>query len=262
MAAISLMMVSSLASLLAPPRLHAPTLAPLFGAEQFVAIPNFLDTRLVRALAADVHSLRALSTPARASASHGSVEWLVLSPEAPPRHEADDTLGLEGRECLVHLIDELKRHIEREANMTLDAHVELKYAYYPCGGRYQRHIDGMHVDSLAREYSVLLYLNEGWTSSDGGHLRVFDSGGGFRNIAPAAGTLVVFKSDVVPHEVRPTTAKRLAIVGWFHRHVDPPSPQDDAELSPLAVAIRDHYRTQGKTVKMGQPTTNPAAREG
>ena len=35
------------------------------------------------------------------------------------------------------------------------------------------------------------------------------------DIAPRAGTLVVFRSDV-PHEVLDTSASRLAMVGWFN----------------------------------------------
>ena len=70
------------------------------------------------------------------------------------------------------------------------------------------------------------------------------------DIAPKAGTLVVFKSDVVPHKVRPTTARRLAIVGWYHRRVEPPEQVDESTLSPLALALLKHYCEQGKTIKL------------
>ena len=36
----------------------------------------------------------------------------------------------------------------------------LKYAFYPTGGFYQRHIDAMNVGRLAREWSFILYLNQ------------------------------------------------------------------------------------------------------
>ena len=50
-------------------------------------------------------------------------------------------------------------------------------------------------------------------------------------------------------EVRPTTARRLAIVGWFHRHAEA-AQEDEEELSPLALAIREHYRKEGKVIKL------------
>jgi len=237
--------------------LHVPTLqpsqlAPLFGAEQFTTVPGFLAPSLVEALALDVESLRKKLQPSRAAPQFGSVEWLELRPVAPPCHDADDSFGVEGRECLLRFVDELQHRIETETGVALDAHVELKYACYPCGGKYQRHVDGMNIGSVAREYSFLLYLNEGWAASDGGHLRVFNLGGAESHvdIAPTAGTLVVFKSDIVPHEVRPTTSRRLAIVGWFHRHQEPPAEAEDNDLTPLARAIREHYRSQGTAIKL------------
>ena len=51
---------------------------------------------------------------------------------------------------------------------------ELKYAYYPHGGHYRRHVDALNANTAtSREYSFILYLNEGWRESHGGHLRVF-----------------------------------------------------------------------------------------
>mmetsp|Transcript_58735 Transcript_58735/g.174778 ORF Transcript_58735/g.174778 Transcript_58735/m.174778 type:complete len:134 (-) Transcript_58735:217-618(-) len=55
-----------------------------------------------------------------------------------------------------------------------------------------------------------------------------DSGGDFLpqgedpnylDIAPYGGTLVLFRSDMVPHEVLDTQAERVAIVGWYNRAV-------------------------------------------
>ena len=41
----------------------------------------------------------------------------------------------------------------------------------------------------------------------------------FVDVAPHGGTMVLFRSDKVPHEVLDTTAERTAIVGWFNRGV-------------------------------------------
>lgn len=252
MSMFSLVAASSVAHVHVPaPRLHAATLDPLFESSAFVTVPNFLPPKLVTGLVADVSSLQARLMPSEAAPAYGSVEWLGLLPDAPPPDASDDTLGVAARQRLLTLVDDLRHLIEDRTGVELDAGCDLKYAHYPCGGRYQRHVDGgINTGSVAREYSFLLYLNEGWVPADGGHLRVFDhrDGGRHIDVAPAAGTLVVFKSDVVPHEVRPTTKKRLAIVGWLHRHVEE-DLDEEAGLSELAIAIREHYRSKGELTK-------------
>ena len=124
-------------------------------------------------------------------------------------------------------------------------------------------------------------MKNGWRESDGGHLRVYldyeagprematpkdapysvlhagagaaSPSSGYIDVPPAAGTLVVFKSDTVPHEVMPTSAKRVAIVGWFNRALTEAEAAaasvDEAEMSPLAAAIYQHYRERGEAVK-------------
>ena len=179
-----------LTGLIPTPHVNRQSFRPLFGPEQFVALRGFGAPDLVRALASDVDSLQQGLADATASPQHGSVEWMVLDPETPPQHEPGNELGTAGRACLFRLVEALRAHIEDETGILLDAHCELKYAYYPCGGRYQRHIDGMNVGSVAREYSFILYLNEGWSPSHGGFLRAYNLGGveGHTDIPPAAGT--------------------------------------------------------------------------
>mmetsp|Transcript_44945 Transcript_44945/g.83256 ORF Transcript_44945/g.83256 Transcript_44945/m.83256 type:complete len:93 (+) Transcript_44945:377-655(+) len=41
----------------------------------------------------------------------------------------------------------------------------------------------------------------------------------FLDVDPHGGTLVLFKSDMIPHEVLDTKAERAAIVGWYNRAV-------------------------------------------
>ena len=243
----------------AMPTISSGSLSKLFGAQQLLHVRGFLPPELVSALVADVHSLRARQAQAsHASAAHGSVEWHELLPNAPEAHPEEDATGLGGRERLLQLVCTLSSQLEEATGTSLDAQPELKYAYYPCGGRYQRHIDGFNAGSIAREWSFLLYLNEGWSPSDGGYLRVHDLGGSgdHLDIAPEAGTLVLFKSDVVSHEVMPTTARRLAIVGWLHRHQEAPREEEAESLTPLARAIREHYRGKGEAVKLA--SSSPA----
>jgi hypothetical protein len=117
--------------------------------------------------------------------------------------------------------------------------MELCYVYYPQGGYYRRHCDAVpNSASTLRKYSLLLYLNPpSWDPiTNAGQLRLhfdgreddddnFPPGGdvgkepNYIDIDPIGGTLVLFKSELIPHEVLNTYAERYAIVGWYNRHV-------------------------------------------
>lgn len=117
---------------------------------------------------------------------------------------------------------------------------ELMYAYYPHGGYYRRHRDAEAATPSAwRQYSFLLYLNENWDASvDGGALRLHRDSGhdtlpadelpNFVDVPPHEGTLVVFRSDLVPHEVLTTYKERSAVVGWFLSAAEPATAQIDS----------------------------------
>lgn len=92
---------------------------------------------------------------------------------------------------------------------------------YPgSGAHYVRHIDNPNKNG--RLLTAILYLNEEWTTTDGGQLRIFkqDSrpgdGGPYTDIEPFGGRMVLFWSDArVPHEVLPSSSMRLAITTWY-----------------------------------------------
>lgn len=48
------------------------------------------------------------------------------------------------------------------------------------------------------------------------------------DVEPKGGTLVLFKSDKIPHEVLNTQSERMAVVGWYNR------PYTTADLNSLA----------------------------
>jgi|Transcript_30894 SM-20-related protein len=123
--------------------------------------------------------------------------------------------------------------------------IELSYLYYPVEGYYKRHRDVPASDdgwyrlgrrpedggsfseaAVRREVSVLIYLNEGWRAEWGGQLRAFPEAAdaesldalpvdGSLDVLPEGGTLVLFHSRRIPHEVLPTRRERQCIVGWF-----------------------------------------------
>ena len=72
---------------------------------------------------------------------------------------------------------------------------------------------------------------------DNGQLRIHLDGGGdecppgvepnYIDVDPLGGTLVLFKSEMIPHEVLNTNSERFALVGWYNRGV---SASDIASL--------------------------------
>ncbi|MGY6631925.1 MAG: 2OG-Fe(II) oxygenase [Wenzhouxiangella sp.] len=106
---------------------------------------------------------------------------------------------------------------------------EGHFAHYPEGGFYKRHYDSFR-GAANRLVSVVVYLNDGWQPGDGGELAIYRENAAEPEavIAPIGGTLVVFLSEEVPHEVLPTQRPRSSIAGWFRlnasigNQIDPP----------------------------------------
>ncbi|CBJ30213.1 [Skp1-protein]-hydroxyproline N-acetylglucosaminyltransferase, family GT60 [Ectocarpus siliculosus] len=118
----------------------------------------------------------------------------------------------------------------------------VQLARYPGDGRgYVRHRDtprsAQDSEEAERKITALYYLNPDWRPSMGGQLRVhLDSRpeaaaeeGGPRpageeeekagrkwDIEPVLDRLVLFRSDLVEHEVLPASAPRLAVTLWFY----------------------------------------------
>ncbi|GAA0880988.1 2OG-Fe(II) oxygenase [Algoriphagus jejuensis] len=99
---------------------------------------------------------------------------------------------------------------------------EGHFARYPIGSFYKRHLDQFHAVPH-RVVTVILYLNDSWTSEDGGALRMYipqdDGSELIEDVLPIGGRLVVFLSGEIPHEVMPTKKERISITGWL-RDID------------------------------------------
>ena len=92
---------------------------------------------------------------------------------------------------------------------------EAHYAVYPPGAFYQKHLDRFSTAD-ERIISCSLYLNPHWEEHDGGALRLYEQGK-FTEIYPTAGTFVIFRSDMIYHEVLPAARERFSLTGWFKR---------------------------------------------
>ena len=94
---------------------------------------------------------------------------------------------------------------------------EFHFARYPAGQGYAKHFD-QHQGQQQRKISLVLYLNPDWTEADGGELCLYDSqdeNRALQHILPQPGRLVLFRSDLFPHEVLPCSRTRWSLTGWF-----------------------------------------------
>lgn len=111
--------------------------------------------------------------------------------------------------------DTLKTALNRDLFLGLTS-FESHYARYNQGDFYKKHLDAFKgADN--RRISVVLFLNDSWKDTDAGELRLFVGPDHKEEIliAPELGTLVVFLSDLIPHEVLPTNRTRYSIAGWY-----------------------------------------------
>ena len=93
---------------------------------------------------------------------------------------------------------------------------ESHFARYRKGDFYRKHRDAFLGDAV-RKLSIVIYLNKNWLVKDGGELVLYTNEVPAEKIkvAPEFGTLVVFLSEDVLHEVLPPNCDRHSIAGWF-----------------------------------------------
>lgn len=93
---------------------------------------------------------------------------------------------------------------------------EAHYASYPTGAFYKKHVDTFKGRSN-RVLSTVFYLNPQWQPNDGGELVIYDEKDEqeIERVLPEYGKLVIFLSEVFPHEVLPAARERNSIAGWF-----------------------------------------------
>lgn len=136
----------------------------------------------------------------------------------------DATLWLDHPACgapaqaLLAAMDALRQGLNRRLLLGMDE-VEAHYAHYPPGTGYARHRDRFRSDD-ARVLSLVLYLNPDWPADAGGELRLHLPGGP-RDIAPSLGTVALFLSADIEHEVLAATRPRFSVAAWFRQRARP-----------------------------------------
>lgn len=113
------------------------------------------------------------------------------------------------------MLDDLRGQLNQALYLGLEDY-EGHFALYPPGTFYQKHLDRFRDDDR-RAVSAVFYLNSDWLPEHGGALRLYLADGHELDVLPEAGTLVVFLSADLPHEVLPATRERLSLTGWLRR---------------------------------------------
>ncbi len=131
-----------------------------------------------------------------------SIQWLEHGQSAPS-------------DGYLQAMDELRSALNQAFYLGLED-FECHFACYPPGAFYQKHLDRFRDDDR-RTVTAVYYLNEAWQTEQGGALRLYLADQTELDVLPSAGTLVLFISAELPHEVLPATRERLSLTGWFRR---------------------------------------------
>lgn len=131
-----------------------------------------------------------------------SIQWLEQGQSAPS-------------DGYLQAMDELRSALNQAFYLGLED-FECHFACYPPGAFYQKHLDRFRDDDR-RTVTAVYYLNEAWQTEHGGALRLYLADQTELDVLPSAGTLVLFISAELPHEVLPATRERLSLTGWFRR---------------------------------------------
>lgn len=194
------------------PAMDWPAVVDRLAAERHVILPEAVPADCWQALRVEAERLQAgeAFSEARIGRAGGLQEEKRIRGDALCWLEPDMPAG----GTYLAWMDGLREALNRELFLGL-AEFEAQYAHYPVGAFYKKHVD-RHRDSNARVVSAVLYLNPDWPADAGGEFVMLDEADRewFR-LPPQAGTLVLFMSADMPHEVLPASRERWSIAGWF-----------------------------------------------
>ncbi len=119
---------------------------------------------------------------------------------------------------IMSFLNELQEALNRNFYLGLKQ-FECHLAFYPPGTFYKKHFDRFELEST-RSLSFIFYLNEEWSSDNGGELVLYNKQHEvIQVIYPRPGSFVCFLSDEFPHEVRPGDRERRSLTGWMHTKI-------------------------------------------
>ena len=193
---------------------HLPKIIDDLAARGWSRLDNVLPASLTHELAEECRKRARAGAlnPARVGRGQGlavregirgdSIQWLEHGQSAPS-------------DGYLQAMDELRSALNQAFYLGLED-FECHFACYPPGAFYQKHLDRFRDDDR-RTVTAVYYLNEAWQTEHGGALRLYLADETELDVLPSAGTLVLFISAELPHEVLPATRERLSLTGWFRR---------------------------------------------
>jgi len=196
---------------------HFELIADGLLAQSWCVIPDALPAALSSALAARFQG----SAPAQFNAAGiGRQKEHLLAPGI----RSDAIAWIDGSTpaelAWLQWCDALRLFLNRRLFMGLDS-FESHFAHYAPGAFYQKHRDAFRnapgQDASRRVVSIVAYFNPDWRDEDGGELVLYDDAGEqpLLRAMPVLGTVVVFLSEDVPHEVCVARRDRFSIAGWY-----------------------------------------------
>jgi SM-20-related protein len=182
------------------------------GEQGYFTRSSFLGAELARAAHRSAKGLWDAGVLQRAGVRRGGAHRLDDTVRGDAITWLDETTtDLALRQVFAHF-EALKLALNEGAFQGL-RRTELQLAHYPAtGAGYQRHRDAFPGDDN-RRMTAIVYLNDAWEPDHGGTLQLFVDPP--VALEPRLDTLIVFRSEVVEHEVRPSFADRFAITAWF-----------------------------------------------
>lgn len=183
---------------------------------QFAICDDFIDESLLALLLAEMQVLKGLGALKEAGVGRSKemireteirgdfIKWIEPSSSNPAEL------------LFLSKVSRFQAYLNRTCYTSLND-FECHFAEYPAGSFYKKHLDRFKSNS-ERHFSLIVYLNENWLIQDGGQLVVYPEGKEMVSVLPLAKRAVFFRSDVLLHEVLPSSSKsRRSITGWMKR---------------------------------------------
>lgn len=196
------------------PALDGALVAAALAGPGFIVLPAALPAAAWQALAAEAQALQAAQAFAPGHIGRGDSRQRQTSVRGDALCWLREDMAAGG--VYLRWMEGLRQSLNRELFLGLQE-FEAHYAHYPVGAFYRRHVD-RHRDSNARVVSAVFYLNVDWPPDAGGELLLWSETNELLcRQAPVGGSLLLFRSADMPHEVLPALQERWSIAGWFRQ---------------------------------------------
>jgi SM-20-related protein len=175
------------------------------GVTGFFVREHFLGHELARAVRREAEAVTLRPAAIRRSR--------VLDPQV----RSDDIAWLTAEEAsgalraAVIAFERLRDEVNQSAWLGLRG-FDLQLARYAPGARYVKHRDAFPGQDN-RRLTAIVYLNEGWQPEHGGELELCVEPP--QRVQPTLDRLVVFRSELIEHQVLEAHAERWALTAWY-----------------------------------------------